>query len=117
VVLVAPSVTPTPLRLRTRPRSTVRLPVHAVEHHWVDPSPSIALAGEPAAAVEAVAVPVTATLSATRGGASNSRWALPVLCRALAVPASASALASAATDAHATIRAARRVIVRNRPPI
>jgi hypothetical protein len=67
VVAPEPSVSPKPLSVRTLPRSTVTLPVHCVEHHCVDASPSMALdAGEPLASVEAVAVPASATLSAVR---------------------------------------------------
>ena len=68
-----PRVNPKPLNLRTCPRSTVSVPVHCVEHQFVDALPSIALpAGEPDCSLDAVAMPVKATLSANPGPGCGS---------------------------------------------
>ena len=59
---VRPSVSPRPSSERGRPRSTVSVPVHWVEHQLVEASPSTAAdAGDPDAAEEAEAEVVSAS--------------------------------------------------------
>ena len=63
--LLASSVMPRSLRLRTWPRSTTRLPVHAPVHQSVPASPSIAFdAGFPDSVESALACPDSAQLTA-----------------------------------------------------
>jgi hypothetical protein len=102
VVAPLPSVSPRPSRVQTLPRSTVTEPVHWVEHQVVEALPSIALdAGEPAASVEAVAVPSSAMSSEVCDGLCSSAEAVAARLRpaglgACPLPGSASSQSAAA---------------------